>query len=103
MWGSFCRVMAGIPGLSPSSPAALGNRPASAEAGQADRDPTRPRSAASRNPWKSSRNSPVRQKFSGCHCTPTQNVALGRSIASITPSGAVADTTNPGASVFTDW
>src|SRR5262245_5555122 len=71
--------------------------------GQAGRDPTRPRSAASRNPWNSSRNSPVRQKFSGCHCTPTQNVAPGRSIASMTPSGAVADTTNPGASAFTDW
>ena len=45
-------------------------------------------------------NSPVRQKFSGCHCTPTQKSASGFSIASMTPSGAVAETTNPGAAVF---
>ena len=46
---------------------------------------------------KSALNSPVRQKFSGCHCTPRQNGRSGRSMASITPSGAVALTTNPGA------
>ena len=45
----------------------------------------------------------VRQKFSGCHCTPRQKGRSGRSIASITPSGAVAETTNPVASAFTDW
>ena len=42
------------------------------------------------NPSKSALNSPVRQKFSGCHWTPRQNGRSGRSIASITPSGAVA-------------
>jgi hypothetical protein len=43
----------------------------------------------------------VRQKFSGCHCTPRQKRAAGSSIASITPSGAVADTVKPGATSFT--
>ena len=33
--------------------------------------------AASRNPSYSARNSPVRQKFSGCHWTPTQKRADG--------------------------
>ena len=46
--------------------------------------------AASMKPSKSGRNSPVRQKFSGCHWTPRQNRAAGSSMASITPSGAVA-------------
>jgi hypothetical protein len=32
-----------------------------------------------------------------------QNERSGRSMASITPSGAVAETMNPGATVFTDW
>ena len=48
--------------------------------------------ASSRNPSNSARNSPVRQKFSGCHWTPRQKRAAGSSIASMTPSGAVADT-----------
>ena len=55
------------------------------------------RVAAVTNPSKSSLNSPVRQKFSGCHCTPMQNWAAGRSMASMMPSGAVAETTKPGA------
>jgi 23S rRNA (uracil1939-C5)-methyltransferase len=46
---------------------------------------------------KMDRNSPVRQKFSGCHCTPMQNGTPGSSIASTTPSGAVAETRKPGA------
>ena len=37
----------------------------------------------------------MRQKFSGCHCTPRQKRAAGSSIASMTPSGAVADTLKP--------
>src|SRR5207249_933678 len=57
--------------------------------------------AASRNPSNSGRNSPVRQKFSGCHSTPRQNRAAGSSIASMTPSGAVAATRNPGATALT--
>ncbi len=57
--------------------------------------------AASRNPSNSGLNSPVRQKFSGCHCTPRQKRAAGSSIASTTPSGAVADTLNPAATCFT--
>ena len=48
--------------------------------------------AASRKPSNGGRNSPVRQKFSGCHWTPRQKRADGSSIASMTPSGAVADT-----------
>src|SRR5262245_6671618 len=58
---------------------------------------------ASRNPSNSGRNSPVRQKFSGCHWTPRQKRADGSSIASITPSGAVAETRNRSASFFTAW
>jgi hypothetical protein len=42
--------------------------------------------AACTSPWNNSRNSPVRQKFSGCHCTATQNAESGFSIASTTPS-----------------
>src|SRR5262249_10182472 len=57
--------------------------------------------AASRNPSNSGLNSPVRKKFSGCHCTPRQNRPLGSSIASMMPSGAVADTGNPEATRFT--
>ena len=52
--------------------------------------------AASRNPSNNGRNSPVRQKFSGCHWTPRQKRAEGSSIASMTPSGAVAVTRNAG-------
>ena len=63
----------------------------------------RERCAASRNPSNSGRNSPVRKKFSGCHCTPRQNGAPGSSTASMTPSGAVAATLNPGARRFTAW
>ena len=37
----------------------------------------------------------MRQKFSGCHCTPRQKRDAGRSIASITPSRAVADDEDP--------
>ena len=51
--------------------------------------------AALTNVSKSGANSPVRQKFSGCHCTPTQNPASCFSIASTTPSGAVAEATRP--------
>src|SRR5215813_12547888 len=57
--------------------------------------------AASRNDSNSGRNSPVLKKFSGCHWTPRQKRALGSSIASMTPSGAVAETMKPGATVFT--
>jgi hypothetical protein len=46
-------------------------------------------------------NSPVAQKFSGCHSTPTQKRRSARSIASTTPSGAVAETVKPGATVST--
>src|SRR5258708_26632455 len=60
-----------------------------------------PAIAASRKPSNSGRNSPVRKKFSGCHWTPRQKRASGSSIASMTPSGAVADTLNPGATFFT--
>ena len=51
--------------------------------------------AAPTNASNSGRNSPVRQKFSGCHCTPTQKRASGDSMPSITPSGAVAVATSP--------
>ena len=51
---------------------------------------------ASMNPSNSGRNSPVRQKFSGCHWTPRQKVERVHSIASTTPSGAVAVTSKPG-------
>jgi hypothetical protein len=53
------------------------------------------------NPSKRGRNSPVRQKFSGCHWTATQNGSPGRSMASMTPSGAVALTMKPLATVET--
>ena len=56
--------------------------------------------AAFTNPSKRDRNSPVRQKFSGCHCTATQKPAPGRSIASMTPSGAVAVTSKPSATLL---
>src|SRR5712664_2781767 len=59
------------------------------------------RDEASTKASKSGRNSPVRQKFSGCHWTPRQNRAAGSSIASMTPSGAVADTLNPRATSLT--
>ncbi len=52
---------------------------------------------------KSGANSPVRQKFSGCHCTPTQNSASGFSMASTTPSGAMAEETRPWPTRATDW
>ena len=55
-----------------------------------DHLPPRRASAAATRPSNSARNSPVRQKFSGCHCTPRQKGRSGRSIASMTPSGAVA-------------
>ena len=38
----------------------------------------------------------MRQKFSGCHWTPRQKRAAGSSIASMTPSGAVADDAEAG-------
>jgi len=60
-------------------------------------------SAARTNASNNPSNSPVRQKFSGCHCTPTQNCDSGRSIASITPSVDTADTTNDGATRSTAW
>ena len=47
-------------------------------------------SAAATKASNSARNSPVRQKFSGCHWTARQNRDSGRSIPSTTPSGAVA-------------
>jgi hypothetical protein len=51
--------------------------------------------AADTKASNSERNSPVFQKFSGCHCTPTQNGEASDSMASITPSLAVALTTRP--------
>ena len=59
--------------------------------------------AASTKPSNSGRNSPVRQKFSGCHCTPRQKRAVGRSTASMTPSGAVATTSRPSPTCRTAW
>ena len=56
--------------------------------------PTAVSPPASTNRSNSPPNVPVCQKFSGCHCTPTQNAAPGRSIASTTPSGDTADDTN---------
>ena len=40
-------------------------------------------------------------EVSGCHCTPMQKRAAGRSIASMTPSGAVAETVKPSATYLT--
>jgi len=59
--------------------------------------------AAVMNASNSGANSPVRQKFSGCHCTPTQNAEAGRSMASTMPSEETAVTTNSGATRPTDW
>ena len=71
---------------------------------RARRDGYRLRSlAACTSPSNSSRNSPVRQKFSGCHCTATQNGPSSFSIASMTPSGEVAVTSKPWATSLTDW
>ena len=56
---------------------------------------------ASMKPSNSGRNSPVRQKFSGCHCTPRQKRREGASSASMTPSGAVAATTSPSPTTLT--
>jgi 23S rRNA (uracil1939-C5)-methyltransferase len=64
------------------------------------RSSPRHRFAALMNPSNSPRNSPVRQKFSGCHCTPRQKRFDGSSIASTTPSGAVAVTIRSLPSVF---
>src|SRR5690606_2433768 len=47
--------------------------------------------------------SPGSMANSGCHWTPRQNRLSGASIPSITPSGAVASTTAPGATAFTAW
>src|SRR5208283_868906 len=49
------------------------------------------------------RASPGSMWNSGCHCTPRQNVRLGSSIASMTPSGAVALTTACGPASRTAW
>ena len=53
--------------------------------------------------FEEGRNSPVRQKFSGCHCTPMQKRAPGRSIASMIPSGAMAQMSKPGAVCLIAW
>jgi len=55
------------------------------------------------NASNSVRNSPVLQKFSGCHCTPRQKRRFGSSMASITPSGAVADAMSPSPRSFGAW
>ena len=55
------------------------------------------------NPSNRVRNSPVLQKFSGCHCTPRQKRRPGSSIASTTPSGAVAVATSPSPRSFGAW
>jgi hypothetical protein len=49
--------------------------------------------AASRKPSNSGRNSPVRQKFSGCHWTPRQKRAAG---SSIVPDDAAVPSRTPG-------
>ena len=51
-------------------------------------------------PSNSGRNSPVRQKFSGCHCTATRKTSPACSMASMTPSGAVPVTSHPGATSY---
>ena len=58
---------------------------------------------AATNPSNSGRNSPVRQKFSGCHCTPRQKRAAVRSIASMTPSGAVGGHLEPVGQALHAW
>ena len=45
----------------------------------------------------------VAVRLSGCHCTPTIKGAVVCSMPSITPSGAWAVTTNPGARSLTAW
>ncbi len=40
-------------------------------------------------------------RFSGCHCTASAKGCAGSSMASITPSGACAAATTPGATFFT--
>ena len=47
--------------------------------------------------------SPSEIMNSGCHWTPMQNLCAGDSMPSITPSGAVASTTRPGAGAATAW
>jgi hypothetical protein len=46
---------------------------------------------------KARENGLSRALCSGCHCTPTTNLASGRLTASICPSGAMASTRSPGA------
>ena len=97
--GSRCEVAARR-GLSHRQRA--GVRPVSEHRARRDGHRFRALDACTR-PSNSSRNSPVRQKFSGCHCTATQKAASGFSIASTTPSGEVAVMSKPLATSFTDW
>ncbi len=85
-----------------SSGQRAGVRPVSEHRARRDGHRFRALDACTR-PSNSSRNSPVRQKFSGCHCTATQKAASGFSMASMTPSGEVAVTSKPLATSLTDW